>query len=174
MAEFFIFMSDDRVDAVPQPSPGPDSAAFLAPKQFGIHHAGINDDARRVFASLASIRVERPPLAIPGIIGLAVHVVGDAELLHANGAMLFELACPSLGEFFGMIGGIGGDVLPEGEAGRCGAGRIHAASISRFGDDGNCRHDPSRKATSLVHSIGHSIEIVIAEWVLAFVKQFSK
>jgi hypothetical protein len=45
-------------------------------------HAEIDENACRVLFSLASMRIERTPPAIPGITRLAVHTVGDSNTIH--------------------------------------------------------------------------------------------
>jgi hypothetical protein len=63
-AKFLVFMRDDRIDAVLEPHLWPDASALLPLEQFGVQHAGIDDGARRVLASLSLVRIKGSPPAV--------------------------------------------------------------------------------------------------------------
>ena len=74
--------------------------------------------------ALAIPPIECPPFDVPAKVQLAVHVIGDAEFLHSNRAVLFEFVCPGLSELPGVVIGVYGWLM-------------HLEALSRFQTDGN-------------------------------------
>jgi hypothetical protein len=115
VAEFVVFVCDGGINAVAQPGFRVKASALFSLEQVGIDHAGVDDDAGDTSTPRPPVRVEDVPASIPIIVRLAVHVIGDAELLDADGDMLFELIAPALREVFCMIRRVSGTFTPRGK-----------------------------------------------------------